>query len=76
MVALRRRTWLLVSDGDNSTGKLTLTKWTAGLDAPVLARAINAAIERQVGGVNCLPARRTEAYVPETLVLASPLARA
>jgi hypothetical protein len=48
----RRRTWLLVSDGDNSTGKLTLTKWTAGLDAPVLARAINAAIEKQVGRVN------------------------
>jgi len=48
----RKRTWLIVWDGDNSTGKLTLPPWTAGLDAPVLARAINAAIERQVGRVN------------------------
>jgi hypothetical protein len=34
------------------SGQLTLVPWTAGIDGPVLARAINQAIERQVHRVN------------------------
>jgi hypothetical protein len=40
----RRRVYLATYDGDHHGGKLTLLGWTGGLDAPVLARAIRAAI--------------------------------
>jgi len=40
----RRRVYLATYDGDHRGGRLTLLGWTGGLDAPVLARAIRAAI--------------------------------
>jgi hypothetical protein len=40
----RRAVAIATYDGDQPGGKLTLFGWTGGLDAPVLARAIRAAI--------------------------------
>jgi hypothetical protein len=43
----RARVRSVLDDGEPPTGTLTLWPWTAGLDGPVLARAISAAAQRQ-----------------------------
>jgi hypothetical protein len=48
----RRRVWFTVADAEQPTGKLLLTPWTAGLDGPLLARAISAEVAEQREQVN------------------------
>jgi hypothetical protein len=40
----RQRAALALYGGDGSPGRILLDQWAAGIDAPVLARAINAAM--------------------------------
>lgn len=42
---MRFRARVILGDREPPSGRITLTPWTGGLDGPVLARAINAAVD-------------------------------
>jgi hypothetical protein len=48
----RFRARVALGGEDGPAGRLTFLPWAAGLDGPVLARALNAAVERQIARAN------------------------
>jgi hypothetical protein len=50
---MRQRVALALYGGDGSPGRILLDKWTAGIDAPLLARAIKGDMTGSgIGGLN------------------------